>query len=550
MILVKYRNVLQDTAGNAVIGALVTVTVYGTGAADSLYSDALGLYPILGNAVLTDSKGEFSFCVEEGRYNFSMTMAGAAINAETDVSIVAPTFAQIVSARAFGMSPNASASYNQGAFEDACLSVSSTLGSTVIVPPGLYPWLPLELSGRANLRIEGYGIENTKLLSAATGAALSLLNCQWATVGQLTLQTSGNAQSIAGSIGLVMANGTSNCEVDRIAVTGFNQNGVELIGTSGSPLTGNKVRNAYLLGNGQKQLYATYAHDGDLHNIQAGRLAGIALPTHGFYLDNCENCDATKLRAWDNGVGGAFLSCNDLTILGSRFEESQSEGLVVLGGADVIVSKTRLHSNSKFASGTSDAGVFTSVAGLTLTGNRVYTRHAQIHRWGLNVDDGCDKVTIEDNGISAFNANFGAIRVSGAVVTPVSSDSNHEFTTVGTVAAGATTFLGTNGEQATEAATYALASKRKTFLRLYCRTVLAPGSGETFTYTLRVSNGASAIADTAMVVTISGSAFVGAASTPAPAILVGPDDVLTVKLVASAGAAVTRHSVQLTAAEY
>lgn len=76
MALVNHRNVYIDRAGNAIEGASVAVTLTESGAEATIYSDAAGAFPILGNVVLTDDSGTYSFYAPVGRYTVTITASG------------------------------------------------------------------------------------------------------------------------------------------------------------------------------------------------------------------------------------------------------------------------------------------------------------------------------------------------------------------------------------------------------------------------------------------------------------------------------------------
>lgn len=63
----KFFAEVKDTRGEAVLGALVTVTDYDTGALSVIYADDETTR--LTNPFPTDALGRFSFCAADGTYN-------------------------------------------------------------------------------------------------------------------------------------------------------------------------------------------------------------------------------------------------------------------------------------------------------------------------------------------------------------------------------------------------------------------------------------------------------------------------------------------------
>lgn len=68
-------NVSAGSPESAVQGVSVRVKISGTPTDANLFSDTAGLIPIA-NPILTDSKGYYCFCVVDGTYDLTFTMAG------------------------------------------------------------------------------------------------------------------------------------------------------------------------------------------------------------------------------------------------------------------------------------------------------------------------------------------------------------------------------------------------------------------------------------------------------------------------------------------
>lgn len=188
----------------------------------------------------------------------------------------------------------------------------------------------------------------------------------------------------------------------------------------------------------------------------------------------------------------------------------------------------------------------------------VNTAHAYI------LVDGSSLVSIHDNHAqqySAYTTKF--VREVGAGTVNVYGD-NHlsaSFTdpydvanvnttyrgrdysgaSQATVAAGSTNYLGENGNQSAEYLTaWVNSSKAKYAKRLAVQVNAAPGASQSFTYTLTVDG-----VDTALTAQIAGAATFSAVDIDhEAAIALGSR--FAVKLVTSAGAAVTAHRVALT----
>ena len=85
MTFSRYRDVLLDAAGNIIVGGSVAVVLTGTSTPARLYNDAAGASLISGNAVLSNSTGEFGFYAAPGIYDLVVTAAGYSTVTRTGV---------------------------------------------------------------------------------------------------------------------------------------------------------------------------------------------------------------------------------------------------------------------------------------------------------------------------------------------------------------------------------------------------------------------------------------------------------------------------------
>lgn len=109
----RFRDVLQDRGGNAVVGASVRVQTY-PGAVDAtIYSDD-GV-TVQGNPITTGANGEFSFYAADGRYQLVVTATGYSTRTITDIILEDPAAA------------------SAGVFTTLSVSGAATLSSTLAV---------------------------------------------------------------------------------------------------------------------------------------------------------------------------------------------------------------------------------------------------------------------------------------------------------------------------------------------------------------------------------------------------------------------------------
>lgn len=71
----KFIDDVTDLAGNAIVGATVTVTIASSGALATLYADSAGTTPIA-NPITTSATGGFEFHAANGRYNIAVSKIG------------------------------------------------------------------------------------------------------------------------------------------------------------------------------------------------------------------------------------------------------------------------------------------------------------------------------------------------------------------------------------------------------------------------------------------------------------------------------------------
>lgn len=80
------RDAIQDTAGNAVNGATIYVTL-ANGDTPTIYTDSAGAFPYPSNVLITDPKGEFNFYAADGNYTLTAVKDGVTVT-RIDVQIV------------------------------------------------------------------------------------------------------------------------------------------------------------------------------------------------------------------------------------------------------------------------------------------------------------------------------------------------------------------------------------------------------------------------------------------------------------------------------
>lgn len=149
-------------------------------------------------------------------------------------------------------------------------------------------------------------------------------------------------------------------------------------------------------------------------------------------------------------------------------------------------------------------------------------------------------VAHDENGniaaVAASAVNSGTL---SAARLPSISQMVLSANTVATVAAATTTYVGTNGENATETIVRMVMPVAGVLRKLYVVAAAVAGAAQSFTYTVRVNG-----VDTTITCAVSGASATTANDTTHTASVVAGDTV-DIKLVTSAGAAAVRHAIGL-----
>jgi hypothetical protein len=449
-------------------------------------------------------------------------------------------FADTVSVKDFGAVGDGTTD-DTAAIQAAIQSVST--GGIVYFPAGNYISGPFTLANMFAVTLRGANKFTSVLKLNQTGTLLAFTNAQWCRLEHLGFETNAAPHSIAVARGVSFTQSSGNNVVDDCAFSGFSKNGLLIEGTVGAQLSGHKIVNSMFLGNAEEQLLTTYCNDFHMENNQFGRLAGITVATIGCYLDNSSAGTYSRNYHWDNVVAFKAESCNYNTYSDNRFEESSEQNVVINAGSYNLFCDNKVHTASKGSSGAHDNVLVTGAAYFSATGNSLFQWSGD-SRWGININTGCEHVTLGKNQIQGFNASFGPVRVDGTVGA-ISGDFELFGLTGAQSASGQTSYIGAQANTFDEGAALFTVPRRCQPVRVYAATDAAPGAGQSYTYTLRVN-----AADTSYTTQASASAFSAAANTPAPAVLVPKDGGVSVKLATSASAAAARHRFYISFVEY
>ena len=186
-----YIDVVQDRSGNAIGNAIVTVKNNSSGQTAPTYSDSAGLIPL--TSIMTANNGTFSFYIESGRYNISITKNGVLLNAINDIFITVtadyPTaMSQYDAIAGINLtSQTISADVLQGAMPTA-MSYADAVAGTSTTPQSIAPNvlvasnivqkyasvnnIPANFAGIAKVGTNLYVGDGTSVVAVAVGAGI------------------------------------------------------------------------------------------------------------------------------------------------------------------------------------------------------------------------------------------------------------------------------------------------------------------------------------------------------------------------------------------
>jgi hypothetical protein len=353
----------------------------------------------------------------------------------------------------------------------------------------------------------------------ASGAAIAFKTSRYATLKDVAMVNVYNAISFEndGATGCNLAR-LSNVDAEQITGTGVS------IGSSVSEI---RWVNGHL--NGKVN------YSGGLGKPEAGSIGwrqntpnvGLARGGHQFTAINVIGCDS-----------GYYFTDAELTEFTGSIADSLSGYGIKMDGACSKMSFTDFFCAF-------NAGIYIGGTSSNILFNGLQTYNiGSIPSWGqagwYEVAGPYYDLTVADTASVTVRGWRGSKRISvasGATLI-VEDGVNYEGKSVGTVAAGATTYLGAQGQSATQADVQWRAPYDCYILRLQATVGTAPGAGETFTYTAQVAG-----VDTALVQTISGAGAFGGTDTWAGSLVsVTKGQAINIKLVTSGAAAATRHS--------
>ncbi len=155
----KYSDVVQDTNGNAVVGASVTIKLSADDSTATIYSTNTGTAQ--SNPITTDSDGRFTFYAKDGTYYAAVSRSG--VTAENGPSFTLTDISGFVSASGYGVVADGSTD-DTTALQAA---ITASYGKTLMLPAGTIK-VTSGLSITSAIRLLGQGRDETYIQWTST----------------------------------------------------------------------------------------------------------------------------------------------------------------------------------------------------------------------------------------------------------------------------------------------------------------------------------------------------------------------------------------------
>lgn len=283
--------------------------------------------------------------------------------------------------------------------------------------------------------------------------------------------------------------------------------------------------------------------------------------TYGWHFDgtNAPVVANEMDMCWSSNTQGAAgvriegANLDDLRWIGGWVRDGRQEGVRLAGGKNVSFIGSSITRNSAAADNTYSGfvvsgGVSDWAVLMSRIGNVSTTVNTSTQLHNIHIESGASQ-NFRIIGNDLRDPGTGGLPIKNESTLdnwiinnnmPIATagtnrDTSADFAgvSVGTVAAGSTVYLGPVGQQASNLDGYLMLGRSGVVTQLVAQVNAAPGVGETFTYTVQKND-----VDTAMTGAISGADFQLVSSVP---FTVSAADRLSLKLVTSAGAALSRH---------
>lgn len=431
-----------------------------------------------------------------------------------------------------------------GITDDTAAIVKATQSfSTVLFPPGNYLIQPTTFTNLTNCNWIGVESGGVGITTKTPGNMLTFgAGCGFNVVSGIIFQPT--VWTLPSSVGVVLTNGCGTTTFSQCVFQLWSKAGMMHTGVVGNQMSGHKVYDCYFLqnanGSGFGQLDMTYSNDFFVQNNQMGIIntAVYGFPSYGLQSVNSSNGGYMNNFVWQNNIGANFTTCKYERLLSNRFEQSQKEGAILTSCIETIFSNNWFNNNGIATLNTYNHLRWIGCSRSTCIDNIFFDWSGAVNsqKYAVSLESTCSTMSLKTNVASAYATGAWQID-SGTAAQSLNTDGAITFNSGGTITAGTTTFLTTNGVNVTGAYASQYIPVSHTVIRLMVAVTAAPGVGQTFAYTLYKDGVA-----TGTTITLSGSGgFQGFAQAAAVYENSGNSSFYTVQVVTSAGATAAGH---------
>lgn len=457
---------------------------------------------------------------------------------------VSAKLAQTVSVVDFGADPTGAAD------STAAILAASQSDTRVIFPTGTYKVTNLVITGKTNMTWIGAGVGGITITTATAGVMVTFASGNFCIIDGFNFLPTG---TLAASTGLLFQTNHNNSIVRNCLFQLWTNAGHRCLGTSGSPLSGNKVYDCLFLqcasgASGFGQLDASFSNDYFVTHNQFGTIntGTFGFPNFGMRADNCSNGQTDSNFFWTNLQAAQFTTCKYDRVFSNRFEQTQQAGAIFTSCINTIFTANWLNNNGNQTTNTYNDLRWITCNRVVMTANMFYNWNgaAPNTKFACSLETNSAQFTIKGNTANPAPSGYATAAWSWDSTIPntgMTTDGAMNFTSGATIAVGTSAFIGWNTSNASSSVTARFLESTHTIVQMVVEPGNAPGAGQSFTYTLYKGGVA-----TALVVTLSGaSAFQGSANATTTIEDIANNSSYTVLVVTSAGANVTNHYAQV-----
>jgi hypothetical protein len=454
---------------------------------------------------------------------------------------VAEKLAQTVSVVDFGADPTGVADSTT-----AILAASKSF-TRVVFPAGVYKVTNLVLTNINNMAWEAFAVGGVGITTTTPGNMITFNGGGNNTISGFNLFPTGN---LAASVGLMLAANSGNMIMRDNTLLGWSTSGAQCIGGSGG-ISGHKFYDNYFqnnsVGSSVGQLHMVNHEDYAICNNDFGNGGNGAtgpFPAFGVTGVNSSNGLFSGNDIFENVQGANWSSCNFLRYFSNRHEQSQNDGCIFNGCTHLLLNDNWFNFNGQSATNTFKDVRIQGCTHVTYQGNHHFNFSGASPnvKYGVSLESSSAFIRLAGNDLSPAPSGYATAAWffdSSIPPTSITTDGSLNFSSGATVSAGSTSFLGFGAISGAAFSSQQFLSATHTVVQLIAETTGAPGSGQTFTYTL-FKNGVA----TALTVVLSGAGFQESSTATTVIEDVSNDASYSVQLVTSAGASVASHSVQ------